>query len=276
MSDSSLRAALVVPKVAWPTLALAGVALSLWFGGWALAVFGYWWAALAMLTVSAYLAFTPMHDASHRGLSQLPFLNEVIGRVCSLTLFGPFAAFRYVHLEHHKHTNDEGKDPDAWSGRRPAWLLPLRWITQDAHYYFVYLKAGRNRAEMAEVVGVLAAQLVAVVALCVSGRADLALVWFLSSRLALGFLAYSFDYLPHRPHTVRGKDNRYLATSVHPSFVLQVVLLNQNLHLIHHLHPAVPFYRYGKLWRQQEASLRAQGVRVLPLKHFEVSTAGST
>ncbi len=276
MSDTSLRAALVVPKVAWPTLLLSGAAFSMWLGGLAVVAQGFWWAGLAILTVSAYLAFTPMHDASHRGLSQFTWLNEIVGRVCSLTLFGPFAAFRYVHLEHHKHTNDEGKDPDAWSGRKPAWLLPLRWVTQDAHYYFIYLKAGRSSAEMAEVVGTLGAQLIAVAALAWLGRGELALAWFVSSRLALGFLAYSFDYLPHRPHTVRGKDNRYLATSVHPSLMLQVVLLNQNLHLIHHLHPAVPFYRYGMLWKQQEATLRAQGVRVLPVKALSASVAGST
>ena len=30
------------------------------------------------------------------------------------------------------------------------------------------------------------------------------------------------------------------------------LLLYQNYHLVHHLHPVVPFYRYIKVWRRSE------------------------
>lgn len=33
-----------------------------------------------------------------------------------LVYIAPFPAFRYVHLQHHKHTNDPELDPDMWSG----------------------------------------------------------------------------------------------------------------------------------------------------------------
>ncbi len=259
---SDLKAALAVPHIAWPTCLLAGVALSLWGAGIGLSLTMSPWLALAMMSLAAYLAFTPMHDSAHRGVGQSSRLNAVVGRLCSVPLLGPFAAFRYVHLEHHKHTNDAEKDPDFYSGRGPAWLRPLRWVTQDLHYYVVYLKARRSAGELGEVVLVFLALLLACLGLTLTGYGMLALLWIVSSRLALLFLAYSFDYLPHRPHKVKGKDNRFLATSVRPSGLLQVLLLNQNLHLIHHLHPAVPFYRYGKLWRAQEVTLRREGVVV--------------
>ena len=55
------------------------------------------------------------------------------------TLFPlPFAAFKRMHLLHHKHTNDESLDPDVWAAKGPRLLLPLRWITVELSYYSMY------------------------------------------------------------------------------------------------------------------------------------------
>ena len=35
------------------------------------------------------------------------------------------------------------------------------------------------------------------------------------------------------------------------------VLLYQNYHLVHHLHPLIPFYRYIAVWRRNEAAYLA-------------------
>jgi beta-carotene hydroxylase len=268
---ASDRTLLNVPDVAWATLALTLLAVGLWTVGVFLARNGLNVVAIALMTTGAYLSFTPMHDASHRGLSRRVWLNEFIGRLCALPLLAPFAAFRFVHLEHHKHTNDEHRDPDFWSGKKP--LLPLRWVTQDLHYYWVYLahfkatqkseSISSSAREFVEIFGTLLLIFTALLALSMSGFGALAIGLVLSSRTALTLLAYSFDYLPHRPHLIKAKDNRFLATSVRPGKWWQLMLLNQNLHLIHHLHPAVPFYRYGLLWRAQEQELRAKGVVVL-------------
>jgi beta-carotene hydroxylase len=201
MSDRALRPALTIPNVAWPTLVLASVALGLLVGGLAMVFAESPWLGIVTMTIATYWAFTPMHDAAHRGVSKSVALNAVIGRACALTLFGPFSAFRYVHLEHHKHTHDDAKDPDYWSGRRPAWLLPLRWVTQDLHYYAVYLRAGRPPRETVEVVLTLVAQLGIVTWLALNGQGVLALAWVVSSRLALGVLAIRSTTCP----TVRTK-----------------------------------------------------------------------
>lgn len=259
----ALRAALTVPEVAWPTLGLFAGAMGSWCAGaWAVEV-GRWLGGGVALTLGAYLAFTAMHDAAHRAVSRRGWLNEVIGRLSAVTLWGPFAAFRFVHLEHHKHTNEPAKDPDYWSGRGPRWALPLRWVTQDAHYYVCYLRAGRPRAELVEVVLTLAAYAGATAALVVTGHAAVAIAWALASRLALGVLAFGFDYLPHRPHQVTNQEDRYRATTVRPGALWQVLLVNQNLHLLHHLNPAVPFFRYGTLWEEQRALLLSRGVVVV-------------
>jgi ring-1,2-phenylacetyl-CoA epoxidase subunit PaaE len=34
--------------------------------------------------------------------------------------------------------------------------------------------------------------------------------------------------------------------------LLNPLLLYQNYHLVHHLHPIIPFYRYVRVWRRNE------------------------
>jgi ferredoxin len=40
------------------------------------------------------------------------------------------------------------------------------------------------------------------------------------------------------------------------------LMLAQNYHLVHHLHPSVPFYRYAKTWRQNEESFLERDVAI--------------
>ncbi len=256
---------LAAPGFAWPTLAVFILAL----GGWSAAA---WlgatgqvptWAAIALGAVAAYLTFTPLHEAIHRAVCRAPWLNEGVGRLAALPLFSPFIAVRRLHLEHHRHTNDAEHDPDYWSGRGPWLLRPLRWATQDLHYYARLLRAWGSlpRAERVELVLNLMVLLGACGALTWSGYGNQVLLFgVLPARLAITFLAYSFDYLPHRPHQVTAAENRYRATHVVDSRVLEVLLLGQCFHLVHHLYPAVPFYRYRQVWVSQRAELVARGV----------------
>lgn len=259
------KAALTLVPVAWPTLALTAVALGGWLWALLAALSGVTpWITLPVATWCAFAAFTPMHDAAHRAVTRRRWPNELVGRLCSVILTAPFPAFRCVHLTHHKHTNEPGLDPDLWSGQGPRWALPLRWLTQDLHYYVVYLRVGRPRREVWETLGSVAAIYGLAAALIATGHGQAALLcWLIPARLAIGLLACTFDYLPHRPHTITGKADRYQATSVRPTPWLTPILLWQNYHLIHHLYPAVPFYRYGRVWRAQREKLIARGAKVI-------------
>ncbi len=262
-----------VPTIAWPTLLLAVLALAVWATGGALAVSGTVYPALGVLVAAlgGYLAFTPLHEATHRAVApKRRALNDWVGRVCALVLVAPFVAFRHEHLAHHRHTNEPGLDPDHWSGRGPAWLRPLRWATQDLHYYARVVRLWRQipvaeRRETVVSVALIAAAAGGVWA--IAGGEVLLLGWIVPARLAIFLLAFSFDYLPHRPHRVTAAENRYLATRIVDSRVLEVVLLAQNYHLIHHLYPAVPFYRYRQVWAAEEHVLREKGAPItrLPL-----------
>jgi beta-carotene hydroxylase len=243
-----------VPAVAWPTLAVFAGAMVTWSLGIVLGVSGRvnGLAAILLVTLAAYAAFTPLHEATHRAIARTRWVNEVVGRIAAIPFGGPFLAVRHFHLEHHKHTNESDRDPDHWSGRGPCWLLPLRWMTQDLHYYVLYARMLRTRPRRERVEALVTVTLVVgvVALLMATGHARAALLfWLLPTRLAVGLLAFAFDWLPHRPHLVPAKIDRFRATSAFEGRLVFILSFGQSLHLVHHLFPAIPFYRYGRVWR---------------------------
>jgi beta-carotene hydroxylase len=258
---------LKAPQIAYPTIALGALA----FLGWAGLILSTimfelpLWLCTVVGGALAFACFTPMHDASHKSITRTSWPNEVIGRLCALPLLGPFAAFRYLHLSHHRHTNEHEHDPDMWSGRGPWYVLPLRWLTQDFHYYAFYLAhiKERPRKEAVETIGTLLFYVIALTTLAAMGHGWEALFcWFLPGRIGLMLLAFAFDYLPHRPHQTPSKVDRFEATVVRPVWWLTPLFLYQNYHLIHHLYPGVPFYRYAGVWQERKAKLLKQGAQV--------------
>ncbi|KYF76757.1 delta(12)-fatty acid dehydrogenase, partial [Sorangium cellulosum] len=256
--------------IEWPTLALFAGSYALFAASVYAGVAGLVSTVPAVLAaaVAAYAAFTPMHEAAHRSLARSALLNGVVGRLSGLLLMAPFPAVRHFHLEHHKHTNDADRDPDHWSGRGPWYLLPLRWATQDLHYYYLFLRSyhAQKRSERIETIATLAAMF-AIVALAFGlGHGELALLyWIVPARLAIFFLAFAFDYLPHYPHETTAAQNRYRATRAIDSALFNVLLFGQTYHLIHHLYPAVPFFRYRTVWKyQREELMKLQSESLAP------------
>jgi len=134
------------PAHAWPTLCLAMFSVSMYIvthiayaTGWLTS----YPTAVVLWSISAYLSFTPMHDAAHGAIassqsSYRVLLNMLVGRVCGYTLCAPFVAFRYLHLQHHKYTNVPGKDPDLYSSLSPlamnsSWLAMLVYADDLRH-----------------------------------------------------------------------------------------------------------------------------------------------
>ena len=186
----------------------------------------------------------------------------------------PFAAFQYLHLQHHRHTNDPSKDPDNWSGNGPVWLLPCKWLTQNFHYYYLYLPLlmKRPRQEASSTI----IQLGSIIAIVTWGlRSDDYYLTFMYTILLPGLLAifplaYAFDYLPHRPHIVTREENVFKATSVtslvgEHTWLLTWLLLYQNYHNIHHLYPHIPFYQYSQVWERKKNELIVAGTEYRPI-----------
>src|SRR3954469_22174388 len=111
--------ALTAPAFAWPTALLGLViwsvqAFSLW-AAWT----GRWHPAvvLAVCSLCAYASFTVLHEGVHGAFCLRPrSVHTVVMMLAALPLMAPGWAFRFLHLEHHRHTNDPEKDPDYWNG----------------------------------------------------------------------------------------------------------------------------------------------------------------
>lgn len=247
-------------ETSWPTVAVCLGALALHLGAGAAWAAGLlpWWLAVPLESACAYAQFTVLHDASHGSLSKRAWLNEGLGHLATLTLFGPYDAIRRNHLHHHAHTNDPKEDPDFYVAGT-SWLsVFLRCSTQlEAHYWHYFTRLRRQDRVLAR-----AALVVALIACAhlwawsAGALGALLLHWFLPAHVAAFFLALTFDYWPHRPHTNRGR-LKDTAALLPPA--LDPFFLRQNLHVVHHLYPTIPWQRYRKVLAIIEPELRKAG-----------------
>ena len=230
---------------AWPTVALCLVLLAVQAASTAAGLSGFWPVALAVAVnaACAYAQFTVLHDALHRSVSRVSWLNELCGYVATLVLCGPYAAIRRNHLHHHAHTNDPREDPDYWAAGE-TWLgTGLRCLTMLQRHYWTYLTRLRRRdsAYAQSVVTIAAIAALHAWAWRAGRLADLLLYWTLPAQLGVAALAVTFDYWPHRPPTARGRFRD--TANILPAW-LDPFFLCQNLHAVHHLFPQLPWYRY--------------------------------
>jgi len=251
-----------VPAVAVPAALVFAAGVAAFAASTALALTGTWPAVLSVPVnaVASYLLFTVAHDASHRSLSRHEWVNVWLGRV-SLFMFAPHAGFRtwrFIHMQHHRFTNhDDGRDPDHYTHRGPAWQMPLRWLTIDLYYLVWYApqlraRPRRERVELAVFWLLLVALVGASVA---SGHVtELLVLYVLPTRLAIAWLGFAFDFLPHHGLHLTPEEDRFKTTRnrVGLERLLSPLLLYQNYHLVHHLHPTIPFHRYLAVWRRDE------------------------
>ena len=273
-SSSAWRAH--VGAFAWPTLLLAGGVLLGEGVLWAALVAGVLplWVGAIIATGLAYVAFTPMHDASHGAISggrRWAWVDTAVGHTMAALFLAPFAVFRTLHLRHHGATNHPERDPDHWVAANGSGLVhgvsvALRCATILPWYYRTLLVGawGGDRAFRRALpggiaaLGAMAAVAAALVALGLG--TELVALWLLPGLVASGMLAFAFDWLPHHPH---GIQKRYQDTRAIDIPGLGLLLLGQNFHNIHHLYPKVPFYRYATLFRELEPELEAKGTPIV-------------
>ena len=252
-----------------PTVILFVVVFTLFLSGLAVGVAlphpGY--LALTSLaafeTVTIFVLYIVIHDAAHRTASKKRSLNDLMLFACGVVfLFDPYL-YRRLHLTHHAHTNEES-DPDCFTAG-PNVLV--RWIKSFliAGSYYVYsLRHFRTNVTLFMHLCFTPAL---VLLLCVvfgeAGKMHaLVACWFIPAFIAIGCLGFVLTAWPHHPAEDTSRIGKRENLDV--PRVLQLLLGNQHLHLVHHYSPTVPWHRLPAYWRENKERLVAKGAAPVP------------
>jgi fatty acid desaturase/ferredoxin len=265
---------ITLPKIAVPTVLVWLCSVVVWAAATAVVLSdaSRWWLAVTIpvQALVTFAMFTVLHESIHHTASRLAWVNQLFGRLSMpfVELGGTFPVLRYIHIEHHRHTNEDiHADPDAWSDAGPRWQLPLRWMTIDAWYFRFYLPRIRHgpRKEVTGFVTNLAVVIALLGALIGTGYGwELVLIYLIPQRLGIAILAWLFNWLPHHDLGVTASIDRFQAARVRVGWerVMNPLLFYQNYHLVHHIHPTIPFYLLVKAWKNTEADYLDRNVPI--------------
>ena len=251
-------------RVEWPTLALIVMAYVLW------AIGLFWLPVLWMpLAFAAVLAGIVLNSSlQHEVLHGHPFPGHAIAGAAlvypALNLCIPYERFRDTHLKHHLDSNltdpyDDPEsnymDPGVWQGLN----APLRAVLRANNTLFGRILLGPAisqvvfmKSDLREIRGgdrlvlrAWAGHLVSVVAILWLVALSPMPVWLylIAAYLGLGVLKIR-TFLEHQAHEkVRGR-----TVVIEDRGPLAFLFLNNNFHVVHHMHPRLPWYRLPGLY----------------------------
>jgi beta-carotene hydroxylase len=223
--------------------------------------FGYWlwewphWVCFTINTISLHVSGTVIHDACHQSAHRNRLINAALGHVSALMLAFSFPVFTRVHLQHHAHVNDPENDPDHFvSTAGPLWFINARFLY---HEFFFFKRQLWKKYELLEW---FIARLIVVSIFYISIQHHflgyILNFWFIPSAIVGLALGFFFDYLPHRPFVER---HRWKNARVYPGRILNILIMGQNYHLIHHLWPSIPWYNYQPTYYLMKPLLDEKG-----------------
>jgi omega-6 fatty acid desaturase (delta-12 desaturase) len=247
--------------VALDVLLVAAAVALLQRAGWAA-----WLTSQALLAVVFFNAFSILHECGHGSASRSPLVNTALGHLASTFCFVPYFPWKLIHRQHHLWTGNLDRDPSlrslrrfrdqgvpravAWSWR--AWI-PLAGLMQ--HLVFLTYPLVLHRAG-----GLTRGKLV---------RTIFSILWLPASWLALWRLAPGLvrpgqvggalllflvmEELVNLPHHVGmptsnqrlppWEQHRATRSCHYPRGLSELLVLNFNFHVEHHLFPSLPWYR---------------------------------
>lgn len=273
--------------VCWPTVGLVLFVLAGFVTTLSLYATGMVspWLAGLLIAILTYMSYTPLHEAAHGNINNsrddLKWLNDLCGYLMAPFIMVPYASHKLEHFTHHRHTNQEGKDPDfvvSGISKGPIaaiiTVIQFLWVQNTFFVRQHWDKANlRERSVYAAELGFSWGWRIAFIAYL--GHWEALAVVGLGYFAGGFFTAYWFAYRPHIPYQ---DPTRYRNTNslIMPRWMkpFEWFWLGQNLHSIHHLFPRVPFYRYHALHREIEPVMRAHGTPIVGIFSREpVSTS---
>lgn len=249
--------------VEWPTLAMLALTYAVWITGTLV------WDVSALLSLLlTTLAIAQFSSLQHEVLHGHPFANQRLNEALvfpALTLVMPYIRFRDTHLAHHYDPNltDPYDDPEANYMDPAVWERTPRLMQKLLRLNNTLL----GRILLGPAIGTYAF-VKADLALIRAGERGILRAWALNGMgvvLVLGWLL-AFGTMPLLAYVVAAyggygllKIRTFLEHRAHTAFRARTVIvedrgplallfLNNNLHSVHHMHPAVPWYDLPRLY----------------------------
>jgi beta-carotene hydroxylase len=223
--------------------------------------FGYWlwewphWLCFSVNTLALHCSGTVIHDACHQSAHRNRIINAMLGHCSALILAFAFPVFTRVHLQHHSNVNHPKDDPDHYvSTGGPLWLIAVRFLYHEV--FFFQRRLWRNYELLEWFISRLIVITIVYISVQYHFLGYILNFWFIPAFLVGITLGLFFDYLPHRPFVER---NRWKNARVYPGKVLNILILGQNYHLIHHLWPSIPWYNYQPAYYLMKPLLDEKG-----------------
>ena len=254
-----------MPKVEWPTIFLVA-------GCYGLYVLGTVWAAQIWMPLGMVLTIVALalHSSlSHEVLHGHPFENKVLNAALvfpAIGVFVPYLRFKDTHLDHHLDSKltDPYDDPESNYLYAEDWQALPKW--RQGMLLFNNTLVGRLL--VGPLVGQVCFMTCDLRAIVAGDRRVLAgwlwhvpavmvVVWWMSAFGAMPVWAYLFcayvalsilkirTFLEHQAHE-RARGRTVIIEDRGP---LSWIFLNNNLHVVHHMHPKMPWYRLPELFR---------------------------
>lgn len=272
------RRAQLADVIDWPTIPVIAGCYALWLlclfvlSGWSV------WLAVLLLAPTLALHSSLTHEAIHGHPTRVEAINAAL-LVLPLSLFVPYLRFKDMHLAHHHDEvlTDPYDDPESNFMDPVVWdrlSAPVKWVLRVNNtlagritigplvglWTFV---AGDLRAIRAGDRRVLKGWLLhlpplAVVLAVVTVSPLPVWAYLVAVHLAFGILKIR-TFLEHRAHEkARGR-----TVVIEDRGPLAFLFLNNNFHVVHHMHPRVAWYRLPALYRSRRDHflLRNDGYR---------------
>ncbi len=272
-------------EIEWPTLAMLAATYALWVTGTLL------WPVSGLVSVGlTALATAQFSSLCHEVLHGHPFASRRLNEAVvfpALSLVVPYERFRDTHLQHHfdPALTDPYDDPESNYQDPAVWArmgAPLRALLRLNNtllgrmvlgpavgtWFFVRGDIALHRAGDRRILRAW---------LLNGAGVGLVVAWLLIftemplwAYVIAAYLAYSLlkirTFLEHRAHEAF----RARTVIVEDRGPLALLFLNNNLHVVHHMHPSVPWYRLPALYRARRDHYRRRNESYVYRSYGEV------
>jgi beta-carotene hydroxylase len=214
---------------------------------------------LPLSILGIYTLFTPLHEATHNNISSNIHINYRLGEIIIIPyFFSNFKTFKYIHLQHHAHTNKKN-DPDYFSR-----FGIFSCMCMSIHYYYYYLHTSMTTDYYNNIVYIILRWFLVCISYYIGIISHIFILWIIPSFIGIGLLSYIFDYLPHRNHEhidtyrhTKMTDGFLTLNNKKGNNIISFITCNQlTYHHVHHLYTKIPFYKYKLFWEEHYKELK--------------------